>query len=316
MRAAIFVIASCAIAPAQMQKDPSAWGGDHAGKPVPDFVHGDECLFCHRNTIGPGWRKNPHGLAMRDKQDAPDLMAYLQAEPAVRGFADDVTHTLGSRRQIRFLKQTGYGKQAILSVKLELPKDGKPRWTGLDDAHWQPGKFEAECVGCHATGVDSKTRSYSAIGHDCYTCHGVVDLEHSTDTSKIFLSRKRRSDTLAITSTCAQCHLRGGKARTTGLPYPDNFVPGDNLFKSYEADLSKAGDRALNPGDRHVWESVRDVVQNGSDTTCISCHSVHGNSTARHRRVLSGAICLECHNAGGPKKNVKPYTVHSALCEY
>src|SRR5258707_9988874 len=32
----------------QQQGDPAAWGSNHAGNPVPDFVHGDECLFCHR----------------------------------------------------------------------------------------------------------------------------------------------------------------------------------------------------------------------------------------------------------------------------
>jgi hypothetical protein len=32
--------------------------------------------------------------------------------------------------------------------------------------------------------------------------------------------------------------------------------------------------------------------------------------------VLSGPICLDCHNAEGPKKAVKKYTVHSKTCEY
>ncbi|MBL8187601.1 MAG: hypothetical protein JNK38_06315, partial [Acidobacteria bacterium] len=27
--------------------DPAAWGGNHIGKPIPEFAHGDECLFCH-----------------------------------------------------------------------------------------------------------------------------------------------------------------------------------------------------------------------------------------------------------------------------
>ena len=36
----------------------------------------------------------------------------------------------------------------------------------------------------------------------------------------------------------------------------------------------------------------------------------------RHRRVLTSAICQECHNAEGPKKAVKTYVVHSSLCEY
>jgi hypothetical protein len=44
---------------------------------------------------------------------------------------------------------------------------------------------------------------------------------------------------------------------STGLRYPNNFVAGDNLFKVYEADLAKAGDDSLNPGDRHINRNLR-----------------------------------------------------------
>jgi hypothetical protein len=296
--------------------DPAAWGSDHTGKPVPEFTHGDECLFCHRNDIGPGWQKNAHGLTLRQQQDAPNLMALLKSQPNLAPFAAQITHALGSRNHIRFLKQAGYGKLDLLSVRADLAKDrASATWAGLENPQWQSGKFETRCAGCHATGIDAQTRTFTAIGHDCYTCHGVVDLEHANDTSRIFLSKKRR-DPLAITSACAQCHLRGGTSRSTGLPYPNNFVPGDNLFKDFEVDLAKADDEQLNPGDRHVWKNVRDILLNGSPTTCLTCHTVHDHSTVRHRRVAASAICNDCHNPEGPKKVVKAYTVHSALCEY
>jgi predicted CXXCH cytochrome family protein len=287
------------------------------GAQAQEFVHGDECLFCHRRDIGLTWQKNSHGVTMRQREDAPDLIALLQNEPKLKSFAAQVTHTLGSRNHIRYLKQAGYGKQEILSVRADLDKDRKvAHWEGLDKPEWQKDKFGAQCAGCHATAVDPATKAYSEVGIDCYACHGLVDLQHSTDTSKIFLSKKRRSDALAVTSTCAQCHLRGGKSKSTGLPYPANFTAGEDLFKDYEVDWTKADDPSLNAGDRHVWKNVRDVVKNGGDTTCLSCHRVHANSSDKHRRVLTSAICQECHNAEGPKKAVKTYTVHSALCEY
>jgi len=283
----------CLAATAQTKLDPAAWGSDHAGQAVPEYTHGDECLFCHRNDIGPGWQKNAHGLTVRQREDAPELVMKLNPPAEVEFF-------LGSRHQVRFLKKAGYGKFAILSPKGE----------------WEKDKFAGRCAGCHSTGVDPKDRTFSAFGLDCYACHGVVNLEHTADTALMWLSRKRRDDAKAVTSICAQCHLRGGKSRTTGLPYANNFVAGDNLFKDYEVDFSKADDPGLNAGDRHVWRNVRDVVVNGSDVTCISCHRVHANSSDRHRRVLTSAICQECHNAEGPKKAVKTYTVQSALCEY
>ncbi len=304
----------CAFVAGQQLRDPAAWGGTHAGQPVPDFVHGDECLFCHRNNIGPGWQKNAHGLAVRQVEDAPDLLGLLQSEPNLKAFAAAATHTLGSRNHVRYLRKDGYGKFDLGNFRTELSKEGKvERWSGIEHPGWQKGKFEDRCAGCHSTGIDAETKTFTGVGIDCYTCHGVVDLNHSSDVSLIFLSKKRRSDVLAVTSTCAQCHLRGGRSRSTGLPYPNNFVAGDNLFKDYELNWDNL---PANAGDRHVWINVRDVVLNGSDTTCLSCHRLHANSMEKHRRILTSAICLECHNAEGPKKAVKAYSVHSELCEY
>ncbi len=176
--------------------------------------------------------------------------------------------------------------------------------------------FANRRAGFHATAVETATRTFSAFGHDCYVCHGVVDLNHTGDTRLMLLSKKRRDGPEVVTSICAQCHLRGGKSQSTGLPYPNQFVPGDNLFKEYQVKFALADESSLNAGDRHVYRNVRDVVVNGSETTCLTCHKVHGQSTEKHRRVLREDICLDCHNAEGPRKVVKPYTVHSSLCEY
>lgn len=257
---------------------------------VPEYIHGDECLFCHRNDIGPAWQTNPHGTTIRQREDAPELAA---AAP------EEAQFIMGGRGHIRYLKKEGYGRFAI-----------------LEDSRWNRDKFADRCAGCHTTGVDPKTRTFSAFGLDCYVCHGVVNLRHTGDTSLIFLSKKRRNDVRAITSTCAQCHLRTAKSRSTGLPYPNNFVAGDDLFQDYQVDFSKADDPNLNPGDRHIIRNVRDVVSDGANVTCLSCHRVHASSSAKHRLVLSGPICLDCHNAQGPRKAARKYTVHSPLCEY
>jgi predicted CXXCH cytochrome family protein len=108
-----------------------------------------------------------------------------------------------------------------------------------------------------------------------------------------------------------------GRARSTGLPYPNNFVPGDNLFQDFEVDFSKADDPNLNAGDRHVLRNVRDVAVDGMEfPTCITCHQVHTNLSEKHRRAPRSAICFDCHNENDNYKTVKPLTVTSALCEY
>ena len=54
--------------------------------------------------------------------------------------------------------------------------------------------------------------------------------------------------------------MRTGKSRSSGLPYPNNFVAGDNLFRDFRVDLTEMAIQKLNPADRHVQENVRDVV--------------------------------------------------------
>ncbi|MGH9836492.1 MAG: multiheme c-type cytochrome [Blastocatellia bacterium] len=297
--------------------DPKAWGGNHAGKPLPEYVTGDECLFCHRNDIGPTWQKNAHGVTVRQREDAPDLARMLEGQPALADVAKQIEYFLGSRHRVRFLKKEGYGKFAMLNAQAVLGENGQAaKLVDHEKLAWDKEKFANRCAGCHTTAVDSTEKTFSAFGLDCYTCHGVVDLNHTKDTSLVLLSKKRRSEAKVITSLCAQCHLREAKSKSTGLPYPNNFVAGDNLFQDFDVDWAKADDEKLNAGDRHVWRNVRDVALYGNESiTCLNCHQVHGNSSFKHRRVLRAPICAECHQGEG-FKNVKRYEVRSSLCEY
>ncbi len=301
---------------AQQPLDPAAWGSNHVGKPVPEYVHGDECLFCHRNDIGQSWQKNAHGMTIRQHEDAPDLKPLLQSAE-LKSVASQVEYFLGSRHRARFLRKEGYGKFALLSTQVEIGAVGRAvKWIAAENPAWDKTRFADRCAGCHATAVDAQTREFSAFGLDCYTCHGDVDLQHTGNTQLILLSKKRKDDARVITSVCAQCHLRGGKSKSTGLPYANNFVAGDNLFQDYQVDWSRADDETLNAGDRHIFRNVRDVVLHGRQTTCLNCHSVHASSSQKHRRLLRDATCVDCHQREGPLKNLKPYTVQSALCEY
>lgn len=263
------------------------------------------------------WPKTAHGATVREREDAPELGRVLEGQTALASIAPQVEFFLGSRAHIRFLRKEGYGKFALLGTQAVLGPDHKAQsWVDLEKPVWDKNKFADRCAGCHTTAVDPATKAFTAFGLDCYTCHGVVTLDHTKDTALMWLSKKRRDDAPAVTSICAQCHLRMGKSRSTGLPYPNNFIVGDNLFQDYEVDFSKADDPNLNPGDRHVLRNVRDAALYGSKVTCLDCHRVHAGSSVKHRLALSGPICLDCHNAQGPKKPAKKYTVHSALCEY
>jgi hypothetical protein len=305
---------------AQQQKlDPAAWGSDHVGQPVPEYLTGDECLFCHRTGIGGNaWTGNRHNLTIHELEPEDPALKALQKKFGM-SVASEAKMMLGGRRLGCFLKRSdAYGKLDMLSTQWQPPAAGKDgALVGAHEATWDAKKFGDSCAGCHATAVDSKTRAFSSPALDCYVCHGAVDPKHSKDTSLVHLSKKRNDPARVTISICAQCHVRTGQARSTGLPYPDNFIAGDNLFRNLAVDFSAQALERLNPADRHVMANVRDVVLLGQDeVTCLSCHEVHKQSTLKHRRLIKTDLCLNCHEATGSMKVRKSYEVHSKTCGY
>jgi predicted CXXCH cytochrome family protein len=298
--------------------DPAAWGGDHVGKPVPQFMTGDECLFCHREKVGTTWAANRHNLTLRPFEHASPARAALKESPA-KQVAEAIKFVLGTHQRQRFLKPAqAYGQLELLSVEWIPPGNTQPgRLTGTQQPHWDSGRFGNACAGCHTTAVDTKTRAFAALSLDCYVCHGTVPDEHTKKPELAHLSPRRKDHPRVATSICAQCHVRMGKAKSTGLPYPNNFVAGDNLFRDFQVEFSHQELEKLSDADRHVLENVRDVVVLGKESmTCLSCHDVHGRSSKKHYKVAVSDYCLNCHQADGSKRDVKPFSNHNKTCGY
>jgi len=255
---------------------------DHAGKPLPDYMTGDQCLFCHQRVVGPTWQKEPHAWTIRE----------VGVPPVVAKAPADTTHIIGSPQHFHALKLIGYGKFAVLA------EDGKT---------WQPDVFATQCAGCHTTGVDPKTHAFSAFAFDCYACHGDIQQEHTTDPKLALLGAKRTRDAREIVSACGQCHLRGGRSQSSGLPYPNNFIVGDDLFADFKVDLKRADDTTLNAADRHVYTYTRNVLERGSKQSCMDCHRIHGDPALKHES------CVDCEDPADGGKKAKP---RSSICQY
>jgi len=307
------------------EKAASAKGGDwgdHVDSPLPEYVTGEECLFCHRDDWGNRWSRNFHQRTVRPAEAESPAMKALAADPEMKSFTPDASFLLGTRREIRFLKRSAqYGKFGVLSAAYASPPHSAGsrlhgKLTQTTGVHWDEEVFAKRCAGCHTTAVDPQTHAFSAISLDCYACHGIVDLRHSKETRLVAFVKGNSDPPRVQLANCAQCHLRTGKSKKSGLPYPTNFVVGDNLFRDFEVDLSNAALARMNPGDRHVAQNVREVLGGKSATTCVSCHDVHRQSSIKHRQVAEGATCGSCHESGKPKSKPIKYEVHSALCEY
>ena len=297
--------------PSKKPLDPAAWGSNHVDKPVPDYITGGECRFCHRKEIGSQWAKNRHHLTIRPLVEEPKATRVLAS-----GLKGDPQFAIGSKQMLRFLRGSKtYGKLDLYSHAYNLATHESSSET---KATWQSGTFGKNCAGCHTTGVDHKTHAFSSISLDCFSCHGEADLKHSTDSSLILLAAKAKTPARVTVSICAQCHIRSGTSRSSGLPYASNFVPGDNLFQDLKVSFADKDLATLNPVDRHILENVRDVVRFGKDSvSCLTCHQVHKSSTDRHQRLSkASAICSNCHESKGGKWTTKDYETHSNTCQY
>ncbi|HRI88220.1 MAG TPA: multiheme c-type cytochrome [Candidatus Hydrogenedentes bacterium] len=289
------------------QHDPADWGGDHVGKPVPIYEDGNACLFCHRTTIGPSWQTNRHATTIRGIDD----------EVRARQLADsprDADYAIGREAILRFLKRAkSYGTVELLNPRWDVRKQVWHDPKG--NAH--ATSFAERCAGCHTSGVDSIAKTFQMVSLDCHTCHGIAVPEHTEDGSLMLLAKKERTLPRVEISICGACHLRGGTSKSTGLPFPNNFVPGDNLFKDFAVDLSEKRIQSENPGEAHILQNTRDVTLAGkTEVTCTTCHDIHAQSTAKHVKLPEQPLCFTCHTQGEPMKTIRPYNRHSATCEY
>lgn len=307
-----------AAAAPEKKLDPAAWGSDHVGQPVPQYMESGECLFCHRVQVGVSWHKNKHNLTIREAGPDEPALAALRGDAATKDLAGEVQMILGDHRVQRFLKRAqAYGKLDLLTAKATLGRARRAKIEGGDKAVWDSDTFALKCAGCHATAVDPETHAYVMPSIDCFSCHGDAPDDHANDAKLMPLAKARMDSPAVVTSICASCHVRFGKSKSTGLPYPTNFVAGDNLFKDFQVDFSVLDDGKLNPADAHVMDNIRDVAVYGRENvTCLSCHDVHNGTSQKHRELPVTQSCQHCHEPGDPIKGHKEYEVHSERCQY
>ena len=241
-------------------------GAERSAQSIADYPTGDSCLFCHRNEIGSTWLVNSHAWTVRPVGEAPEVSPV----------PPDATHVIG-KDHFRPLKQNGYGKFALRT---------------LGGTSWQTNVFEKQCAGCHTTAVNPQTGEFSSIALDCFSCHGNVPENHATRKGTALLSRTRANADQEVIAICGSCHLRGGRSKTSGRPYPHAYVAGDDLFKDFQVDLELGRKAQLDSSDSHVYLKTRAVVERASDKSCTDCHRIHGPPEPQRRdRKSFSEVC-------------------------
>jgi len=266
------------------------------------FVGSDACMGCHLSTHE-RWSKSGHAHMVVDVLQNKDLPAdpatttpELQAEIAKAQFI------VAGQRFIS--RDTKTGDLVYLNVQFDTAAQKYVAYKG--GSSWQ-----ANCAGCHTTGlVDPKIMS-AEMGIGCESCHGpgLNHIKGKGDPTQISVSFKA--------DTCGQCH-NGGKG-PDGQRWPQGYQIGQNVedtgFKVTPVDPNgPPPDPALHLRQFAPFEAsahagnkaITDLVTNDhANANCYTCHSAEARSAASHNEPITdmaklksledGISCVACH---------------------
>ena len=86
----------------QNKVDPAAWGSNHVGKPIPEYVTAMSVCFAIAMISVSRGRGMLTALRCDNAEDAPELEAMLKAQSELSPNAATVEYFLGSRHRVRF----------------------------------------------------------------------------------------------------------------------------------------------------------------------------------------------------------------------
>jgi formate-dependent nitrite reductase cytochrome c552 subunit len=150
------------------------------------------------------------------------------------------------------------------------------------------------CMGCHASGYDSRAENYVFEGVVCSNCHyKLIEAEHPPGPMEV----ANDSD------VCGRCHS-GQHAPT----YDEWLVSSHSTVGIDCADCHTAHDNGLKEGDVNSTcgtcheEAVVDEIHMGEEMTCVDCHMTrrtHENGIrvfqTGHSMGIDPGTCAECH---------------------
>lgn len=288
-----------------------------------NFVGSDTCKKCHLEHYD-SWKMTLHSRMTQDAQKNRDTiivpieedriredLAKLGAKlkvPAAEIYVptiDEILITIGSQWKQRFIVK----KEGILYISPIQYNADTDRWVNYHENDWDKRPWLLKCAGCHATGIDLASQSYSELGVACEACHGKGSWHAALPKTAVFEKRQTIINPAKLTmgvavQICGACHNRGSATQKKGAGWPVGYEPGKALEAYYKSTSFAAGDTKhvyANEFSKGHHQQYIDWVQSKhykEGVTCTSCHYVHqiGVPPTRSQTLSAGSRqCFECH---------------------
>lgn len=251
------------------------------------YIGSGECVTCHSDThpaIIKAYPKTLHRAAMVDVAKNPKAIT-----PSILSLSKNADCPF-KKAQIKYVLGIGRSYQNYLDKNLKL-LPGKwdavaKKWEKIE-----PVDGATQCVGCHVTNFNPKTKTWTELGVGCECCHGPGSVHaDSMEAKDITNLKKLASDKLDM--VCGQCHAQGTDL-TGKYAFSTTFRPGDDLSKHFK--LKEPVEGAPNSQYNQFIKSKHAV---GGIIKCTTCHDTHGDKAkAEHQlRQPVNQMCLGCHS--------------------
>jgi hypothetical protein len=285
-----------------------------------EYVTSEGCRECHEE-IYDQWKLSSHARMLRNAKEDPSAIEADNFSEEIPFTKDDVEFALGSHWIQKYLTRID-GELYILPKFWNIVKK---EWEPYSIWNWRNRPYSHHCNWCHSVGYDTETRTYVEESIGCEACHGPgkkhAESQEAADIINPLKLSKVRADMI-----CESCHTDGKDRNTKTYPFPDGYVPGEDLTEYYtDFFVPKPGSKGWYKGDlsyseRHrmflFWQTkfysnarscevcefdrqINKKAKGGymtKDEYCGTCHGdilvefkAHSNHSPKDVR------CVECH---------------------
>lgn len=187
----------------------SAWLWLGATAAAADYVGSGTCAICHKKQ-GDLLRKSIHSKMIRQASGAnlTEVHGNLAAPKAPK--PEDFTHVMGGwYKEESYIRAVTNADTTVSYTVINFQWD-PIKGTYVDN---QPMRdWLTRCAGCHTTGYQPATRSFSEFNIGCEACHGPGSEHIENEGDKNFIVIDRSSE------GCGFCHIRAENAATPEFP--------------------------------------------------------------------------------------------------
>ncbi len=187
-----------------------------------------------------------------------------------------------------------------------------------------PLPVDANCLHCHATGVEAPLpeagnrfagEPFTEGGVGCSGCHGDASQHIATGGRGPILNPDKLTPRLRD-DVCLQCHLEGDEVVYRPGRSLAQFRPGQRLdeYAVYfvRASAESGGQRATSQYEALLRSACK--AASGDRLTCTTCHDPHGTPSPEERVSFFRSRCLSCHTGEAIANKHHPEQQDCAVC--